>query len=187
MKNHKFILEKTNELLNEDFSVLLYNKNYIYDNYCGWVDFEKKEFVCAIKNFNVFIHEYCHFLQWKENKNCINQELYEVLFNWINGNEYDSDLLNKSFYHIIEIERDCELKSINLISKYNLNVDVKQYIKQANSYLFSYYLNKKYRKNPKTPIYLTNVINYMPETILDINDYINGPSIDLENIFLKEY
>ena len=58
------------ELLDQGFSVLLHNKENL-DGYGGWFDAEDKEFVVALKHhmgFEILLHEYCHFIQWKTDR-----------------------------------------------------------------------------------------------------------------------
>ena len=67
-----FILKCVKELLAHNFSVLLHKKDNL-DGYGGWLgtDEGEQELVVALNHhmgFEIFIHEYCHFLQWKHDR-----------------------------------------------------------------------------------------------------------------------
>ena len=106
-----FIIKAVRELLSHNFSVLLHNKISI-DGYGGWFgnDEGEEEFVVAMKHpmgFEIFIHEYCHFLQWKTDRDFweSSTEHYDILFDWIKNPELTTSLddLNKSLNAILSV------------------------------------------------------------------------------------
>ena len=118
-----FVVKVVRELLNHNFSVLLHNKTHL-DGYGGWfgTDEGEEEFVVAMKHdmgFEILIHEYCHFLQWKTDRNFWDNscEYYDVLFDWIANPtmEVDENTLQKSLETILSIEHDCETRVLKLI------------------------------------------------------------------------
>ena len=103
------------ELLAHNFSVLLYNTEKLEDNCGGWCwiddDTGKKEFAVAMKHhmgFEILIHEYCHFLQWKTDRKFWDSTLktYDTLFDWIADTslEISETDLQQSLQDIISIE-----------------------------------------------------------------------------------
>lgn len=86
--------------------------------------------------FGVLVHEYCHFLQWKENSE-LWKDFEECSFNI-------GDIINrpkkykKQLLLLIRLEADCERRAIKLIKKYNIPFDLETYAKEANSILYKY-------------------------------------------------
>lgn len=180
MTRNEFIGKVAAECISNDITFKIIQKSSVL-NYSGWFDSNKKELVCAYKSLNGFetlIHEYNHFLQWKNRphfwKKCDGDN--NLFLSWKRGNHNDitKNKLTRSFYKAIELERDCELKSIKCIKKHNLDVDLEKYIKEANMYIFSYHFVKKYRDWPKSLIYTEEFINSMPNEILPLQNYKKG-------------
>lgn len=170
------------ELLDYGFSVLLHNKENL-DGYGGWFCAEKgeEELVVAMKHhmgFEILIHEYCHFLQWKNDRTLWDksQLTYDVLFDWISspylqyniyvkGKEATEEQLNQSLHDILELEHDCEKRVLKIVRNCPIeDFDIDKYIRAANAYLWSYHLNRELRKRPKNPIYSERVLEHMPNT-----------------------
>ena len=81
-----FTTKIVKELLSHNFSVLLHNKENL-GGYGGWLstDTGEEELVVAMKHhmgFEILIHEYCHFLQWKYDRKFWDDstEYYDILF-----------------------------------------------------------------------------------------------------------
>jgi hypothetical protein len=170
------------ELLDHGFSVLLHNKDNI-DGYGGWFGSEKgeEEFVVALKHpmgFEILIHEYCHFLQWKYDRRLWDKSLltYDILFDWINYPRFQYGInlkdyevsqaeLDQSLHDILEIEHDCEKRALKLLKNCPIeDFDIEKYIRAANAYLWSYHINRELRTRPKNPIYSERVLEHMPNT-----------------------
>ena len=190
------------ELLNHNFSVLLYNSEKLEDN-CGgwcWVDDEedKREFAVAMKHhmgFEILIHEYCHFLQWKTDRKFWDSTLktYDVLFDWIadptlNISEED---LEQSFKDIMAIEHDCEKRVLKLVKNCPIeDFDTDKYIRAVNAYLWSYHLNRELRQRPINPIYSERVLVHMPNTFNENLSYYldkNNLTQETRDALLVEY
>ncbi|HUS50357.1 MAG TPA: hypothetical protein VMZ91_09340 [Candidatus Paceibacterota bacterium] len=99
--------------------------------------------------FIIFIHESCHMEQWIENEEWFSSKVddYSKFFDWLNGEKATKQELKKSIQAIIDIEKDCEIRSVEKIKKYKFkNIDAKEYIQKANCYLFLYTFMLKRRK-----------------------------------------
>lgn len=92
----------------------------------------------------VFLHEYCHFLQWK------NKSIYfiegikstEQYYKWLNHQQEEVDI--KDLRNIQKMELDCDRRAIKIINKYELDIDLQQYIQESNSYIISHnYVHEK--------------------------------------------
>lgn len=190
------------ELLNHNFSVLLHNTEKLDDNCGGWCwiddDEGKREFAVAMKHhmgFEILIHEYCHFLQWKTDRKFWDSTLktYDTLFDWIADPtlEVSENDLQQSLKDIISIEHDCEKRVLKMVRNNPIeDFDTDKYIRAVNAYLWSYHLNKELRKRPVNMIYSERVIPNMPNIINDNVEYYldsNNLTSDIRNALLVEY
>jgi len=117
----------------------------------GYFDEDGKQIRVARNNklwFEVFIHEYCHFRQWIEKSPVYRKtdNSTTIIDNWFNGKTYKNRIIDKAFESVREMERDCEMRSIKLIKKYNLPVNVDRYIRAANCYIYAHFFMREYRK-----------------------------------------
>lgn len=88
--------------------------------------------------FETFVHEYCHFLQWK-NRVKIFQESDNSIYKFWKWLEKGSKKINIKHVRIIQaMEMDCDKKAVSIIAKYDLPVDIPRYIQKSNSYILSY-------------------------------------------------
>src|SRR4051794_36961098 len=88
---------------------------------------------------NCFIHESCHTDQWIQDRKFWNRNISSVA-------PYFDSLSDKSSLskrdrekytrNMINLELDCEKRTIEKIKKYDLPVDIKQYTKRANAYVY---------------------------------------------------
>lgn len=146
MTKNQFIAKGVSELLEDGFSLKLTNTRSIEGKYGGWFcsEAKDKEFVVAMKHnssFEIFVHEYSHYLQWKHRPTFFNGKARgcEVVFNWLDGSKYSDRRVVNGFAKAIELEWDCERIALSLIKKYKLPIDREKYIRGANCYLFFYY------------------------------------------------
>jgi hypothetical protein len=175
-----FITKCTRELLSNGFSVLIHRKKEL-DGYGGWFGAEdgEKELVVALDHdmgFEVFLHEYCHYLQWKNNRDLWDRSLltYDTLFEWIDKPEssYTEEELNQSLHDILELEHDCENKALRLLQNNPIEgVSIDKYIRAVNAYLLHYHINRSLRKRPKNPIYSERVLSHMSNRFNPNLDY----------------
>lgn len=91
-----------------------------------------------------FLHEYCHFLQWKNKSTYFIQGIKstEKYYKWLNGEHEQVDI--EDLRNIQRMELDCDRRAIKSIKKYNLDIDLQQYILESNSYIISHnYVHEK--------------------------------------------
>lgn len=99
----------------------------------------------------ILVHESCHMDQWIQNdprleewgNACISYSQY------LQGNK----ILNKAQLRsvedkLIELELDCEIRSVAKIKKWGLPISIEKYIKEANVYILSYRIQGQYKKFP---------------------------------------
>lgn len=196
-----FTTKAVKELLNHNFSVLLYNTEKLEDNCGGWCwiddDENKREFAVAMKHhmgFEILIHEYCHFLQWKTDRKFWDSTLktYDTLFDWIADPnlEVSEDDLQQSLIGILSIEHDCEKRALKLATNNPIeDFDLDKYKRAVNAYLWSYHLNRELRQRPKNPIYTPRVLESMSNQFYSLDYYLdkNNLSEQCRLALLQEY
>lgn len=197
---NSFTIKVVRELLTHDFSVLLYNLEQLEDS-CGgwcWIDDDKREFAVAMKHhmgFEILIHEYCHFLQWKTDRKFWDSTLstYDILFDWISDKEsiVSEEDLQQSFKDIMSIEHDCEKRVLKLVKHNPIEgFDTNKYIRAVNAYLWSYHLNRELRQRPSKPIYSQRVLEHMPDIFnTDLSFYLDKFNLtdSMRQALLVEY
>lgn len=117
--------------------------------------------------FETLLHEYCHFLQWIEKSPVYRRsdKSNAIIDNWFNGKQYSNKVIDRSFDVVREMERDCEMRTIRLIKKHNLPVNVERYTRMANCYIYAHYFMREYRKFwpfETDLMHSPNVISQMP-------------------------
>lgn len=154
-KNHpgfQKLLSDTRKIArNNDIKIRISKADYIVDNdstskSIGYFDGEGRELACSnynedesfIKNF---VHESCHMDQFLNDKflwaKC--EPGYNIFFEWLEDKKiFKREVLEESVQDIIRLEKDCEMRSVAKIKKYNLPIDIDHYIRSANAYLYGY-------------------------------------------------
>lgn len=185
MTQKEFITEAVNELLDDGFSVFLHNKTKVQE--CGgWFSYTDKEITVAMNNamgFEIFIHEYSHFLQWKHHTEWFLTKNggTQVLFDWLDTTLYSDDILDLAMRDAIDLELDCERQSIWLIETNDLPVDVDKYKRAANAYLLFYQFVRSKRMWSKTSPYNNErILASMPTELQPLEFYTNPSSISDE-------
>ena len=140
----------------------------------GYFDSEGKALVCSMNrpdSLGILAHEYAHLTQWDEGIDLWDKagNSMEKIDGWLGG---------KRVHHIkrhLGVSRDLELdnerRTVKLIKKWKLSIDVKDYIKKANAYIHFYnwmYHTRKWSSSKNSPY--TNVgIQAVMSTRFDMN------------------
>lgn len=115
-----------------------------------------------------FIHEYCHFLQWKEKDKI--WKYYDKITrkynsdDWIVGRNFSKKQINLMIDANVIIELDCEKRVIELIKEYHLPFKIDNEIQEMNAYLYfisSVRVLRKWYK--KAPYEVKEIVREMPE------------------------
>jgi hypothetical protein len=142
--------------------------------------FDEDKIEVATKNkfefwLGILVHESCHMDQWA-NKTRIWKEIdpyLRAVDKWLNSKDHKLKSVKKAFSKVIELELDCEKRSIKKIEKYKLPIDKEEYIKGANAYLLSYTFARKNRKWYKYPYKNPRIRRAMPTKLLNMKDFNN--------------
>jgi hypothetical protein len=105
----------------------------------------------------VLAHEFCHLKQWASNSihwsncydTCLGKDIdcINIIDLWLSHNvELNDEQIEKYINHTISVEKECEINTVELIKQFDLPIDIRQYIKEANAYLLFYQAVRHYRK-----------------------------------------
>lgn len=158
----------------------------------GYFEEDPLEFVVATGRspkfwFSTFVHESCHMDQWIESIPIWNQKInskdpLDLIDLWVtNEVSLDDKTLADAIDIALEIELDCEKRSVEKIKEYNLPIKIETYIKKSNAYVWSYRFLKETRNWDHTALYeIPAVWRAMPKHF--DNDYSILPD-NIKNVF----
>lgn len=129
----------------------------------------------------VLLHEYCHFLQWRDDSKVWNQFCdYDITYSSILNHPQK---FKKQLVALIELELDCEKRVVRIIKKNNL-FDEKEYIKSANAILYKYAFLYNFNKWPYDNRRYRKVIDLSPTKLLkSYKEYLDIPE-KIINLYL---
>lgn len=187
-KIDKFIGYAINDLLNHNVDVVIKNKRYRKGTDDGWFSSDKKlEFVCNLgggeeSRICLFLHEYSHFLQWKNKSKFWFSEKYDTAYN--EYFEFKSTTHQLKYQNLIqEVEQDCDRIAINLIDIHKLPVNKEEYIRESNWYIWFYNYVTKINKWPNLDFIDIEKINKIcPKRFIGKSRYNKVP-IGFEDTF----
>lgn len=187
-----FIKHIDNDCKKNGFKLELINLRYLDTGdgapCSGYFSEEDKKICVAVKT-NDFVgtlaHEYSHLRQYIEDEQLYNFYgiSYSKVFEWLEGKRIKS--LDFHLNNCLNLELDCEMRTVELIKKFDLEIDIKDYIQRANAYMYYWKYLKYSRKwcNPyNTPSNNENIVRLMPKRFL--KDY--ELTDKLKSIFIKE-
>lgn len=145
----------------------------------GYFDSENRQLVVAAKWedwIDILVHEYAHLTQfvdqcvaWVEGANTTDE-----IDRWLSGEEIES--IERHIVACRNLELDNEKRSVEIIKKFDLPIDVERYTKRANGYVYFYtwmLRTRRWSKPGNGPYSNETVIDAMPNEFQD--DYENLP------------
>lgn len=183
MKEETFIFKVFKEFLEAGFSLKILQKEGLGKGgqHGGYFDSSLMEISIAYKSEDrlcTIIHEYNHFLQWK------NRRIFwlkyggesSVLSEWLNGTDFSKHRITKEIKNLIRIERDCEIRTVKTFDKYKFKYPDgrENYIRGCNAYIFCHLYVKKYRKYPSSKYMNNSFFQNFPNEFLPISCYFKG-------------
>lgn len=121
-----------------------------------------------------FIHEYCHFLQWKNEFE--KWESYEDAFSAFNDffNNKNRKTISQSVINkVVEVEVDCGLKVDRLLKNKKIKFDRKDYFKYNNLYILCYPSMVKYRTFNIPYKFTENIMKFIPAKPITMDIFHN--------------
>jgi len=202
-KNDKiWFTDATLELIKNNVRLEFINAPYIFFNdddtnsRCGgfFTEYPKARMSLSVKKsfkkwFSIFIHEYNHYVQYKEKtkiwKKCDAIEKKFDIDEWLTHTiEYPDKIAKNSVNAIQDCEFECEKMTIHTILENDLSLNTIEYIKRANSYVLFYNVLREERKwCKKSPYKSKALIDLMPSTFIDDPRNI---SKKIYNLIVKE-
>lgn len=118
----------------------------------------------------VFVHETCHLDQCIQRPKWFNNsDAYLNDFNiWLKGETVKN--IRKTVAKIIELEHDCEERSIEKIKKNKLEINLKTYTQQSNAYLLGYMASKKNKKWTDKPYENKELYMKLPSKLMSLKE-----------------
>jgi hypothetical protein len=134
----------------------------------------------------ILVHEYCHLTQWKSGYKLWNRagESLHHIEKWLSGERVSR--ISNHLANARDLELDNEKRSVELIKKWNLDIDVDNYIRKANAYIQFYnYLrmSRKWSLPSNSPYTNKNLLSVMSNKF---NMNYKKMSKRVEKIFIKE-
>jgi hypothetical protein len=134
----------------------------------------------------ILIHEFGHMQQWltderwkKWTDSCLD------LWDWMDKAKImNNTQLNSVIDSVIELERDCEIRALQIMDKWNLPINRGRYKRKANLYLYSYRLMPELKKFPTGVYNNKHIVEMCPPRML--KKYNKVPDV-LREAILKTY
>ena len=131
--------------------------------------FSAEEFAVGMgKSLNewlrIFAHESSHADQLFEDARVWrfrvkNKDPCQLLDLWLQGRKYAHDVIEKFISCIIELERDCEIRTMRKIRDHNLPLDIEDYCRRANVYMCFYRAVQSKRRWYKQDLYTPELLD----------------------------
>jgi hypothetical protein len=192
-----FLNSKVFKIIKEDLEDLDGKIIFVKGRYCGgkskcsglfYMDANDNPIIKVAKGglddeewFGVLIHEYSHFLQWRGDTKIWNKFCdYDITYSHLlsKPQKYKKELLA-----LMDLELDCEKRTINIIKNNNL-FDHKKYAQSANGILYKYAFLYNYHKWPDDNRKYKKVQRICPTTLFkNTQMYLNIPEeiVDMYN------
>lgn len=156
----------------------------------GYFSHEERAIVVNVKKpfLDLLVHEYNHFRQSIEISDLFHEWLdgSVPIWDWIDGTcEFSSNKeRNYAFDCIINLEKDCEVRSIEMIKKHSLPINLEEYSKIAWIYVNYYNYARKHRTWFRDDVKLSDVKEFNNIEI-SFEGKMNRLSREMEEIFAK--
>jgi hypothetical protein len=160
------IKNKISLFLNQDidYSYKFNDCAGVFDGYTLRVNFK----ISKSNWLYVLVHEFCHLQQyiqkvsvWKNLRikyNGVTDNLINIYQNWLDYKRVGNKIAKKCCKKIVQLELDCEKRTINMIKKWDLPINLTNYIQNANMHLYSYVFSLKNRNENKPSIQIKKLM-----------------------------
>jgi hypothetical protein len=188
MRQETFMGKAIKEMLESGVSVIFnkrkrYSKHNVSNTFDSW----NKVPVLTVQNYNNkwetnfenFIHEYCHFIQWREKSDIYRDGLINLLLLDLYCEGKNPTFTEEQLWAIQELELDCEKRVLELNKKFKLGIDEERYICETNAYIYSYRYSMEMKKfsskvdytDPKISSLFKPILLTKDECRLDMPEY----------------
>ena len=155
----------------------------------GYFDDDNRMLVCSMNRpdfLEILAHEYCHLTQYIDQIDLWASTTISmpILDSWLSGEEVED--IDQHISNCRDLELDNEKRSVSVIKKFKLNIDIDHYIKKANAYV-QFYNYMKYSRRwctpERSPYTNENIILAMPNKFN--MDYTKIPQ-KIKKLFIQE-
>lgn len=124
---------------------------------------------------DVLAHESSHMDQFLERDPLYmdSDNSLNTIDDWLAGKEVSNTKLIRFISHVIEMELDCEKRTVAKLKKYKIYPSMGKYIKEVNAYLFGYWATFRDRVWCPFPYNNKKIVNKMPDKFLPLKVYCN--------------
>lgn len=144
----------------------------------GYFDYEVPELAISKARGGwegIYIHEFCHVLQWLDNKKLFEKNAIRgsLVDDFLEKNIRRSKKVAKAFLLSARVELDCEERVIKLIDELGLPFDKDSYAQKANAYVLSYFTALEFRRwlSGESALYnRPEIYGKMPTTLVNLDD-----------------
>lgn len=144
----------------------------------GYFDHVNKVLVVATKRpdwLELFVHEYAHMTQWMQE--CVEWQraayISDEIDRWLTGEDIEG--IEDMVIAMRALELDNEKRSVELIKRFGLNVDLHRYVRKANGYVYFYtwlLTTRKWSRPGNSPYSNERVIATMPNEFQESYDVL---------------
>jgi len=124
----------------------------------------------------VFVHETCHVDQSTQRKkwHSVREDAVGSMDTWLSGKQvnYVDDVIRK----VVELEWDCEKRSLRKIIANKLPIDIEEYSQKANAYIIGYNWTYNCRKWCKFSYNSPDIWKAMPKKIVPLQTALYPPT-----------
>jgi hypothetical protein len=155
----------------------------------GYFDSDGGVLAVASNNVNylgILAHEYSHMTQWLDKIELWDLSADSINFvdEWLAGKEVDD--IEKHMGAARDLELDNEKRTVKIIKKHKLDINVESYIQKANAYIYFYtYMlqSRKWCKPNNSPYNNKILVDAMPKKF--VKNYNKLPK-KIEKIFIEQ-
>ena len=127
----------------------------------GYFDEEAGVLAVAMKNdgaLGILVHEFCHMMQWLDSKRgkfrrwSIATNALGKIESWLAGKPATN--IKRAIGYSRDLELDNEKRTVAMIQKWDLPINIDDYTKRANAYILFYnwmHKTRKWSTPPNTP------------------------------------
>ena len=130
----------------------------------------------------VLVHETCHVDQSAEHNewfvDC--EKRLSILEDWLGGKKCSNKTITDAIQKLVELEWDCERRSVAKIRKNKLPINIEEYSQMANSYIFGYHWVLKNRKWCKQSYRNPKIWKAMPTRLVPLCLALTPPKCIVE-------
>ena len=155
----------------------------------GYFDEDQPALVCSMNRpdaLEILAHEFGHLTQWVEQidiwKKCMVS--MPLVDEWLAGKDIPN--IKKHLAVTRDLELDNEKRAVKIIKKFDLDIDIDNYIRKANAYVFFYtrlLATRRWATPANSPYSNKRLIGVMPKYFR--KDYSTLPK-KIEKVFIEE-